>query len=144
MTNDTIKTNCLESLKIISIPLFFGEFVTWYMNSRLKKQLRNMIIWILDTTFQFKILTKYPLPQQIQNTSALILHFLYVVFTVYNVNLVAPLRDTQKATTINYVFGISKKDRGLLNDTFNFWCLTNWRRNQEWPLEFQRRKRGCK
>ena len=79
-----------------------------------------MIIWILDTTFQFKILTKYPLPQKIQNTSALILRFLYVVFTVYNVNLVAPLRDTQKATTINYVFGICEKDRGLLNDTFNF------------------------
>ena len=72
-----------------------------------------MIIWILDTTFQFKIFTKYPLPQKIQNTSAIILHFLYVVFTVYNVNLVAPLRDTQKATTINCVFGSSKKDRGL-------------------------------
>ena len=45
-------------------------------------------------------------------------NFLYFVFTTYNINLVAPLRDTQAATTTNFVWIPKKKKKGFIT-----WCL---------------------
>ena len=44
-------------------------------------------------------------------------NFLYFVFTTYNINVVAPLRDTQPATTTNFVWILTKIER------FIAWCL---------------------
>ena len=101
----------------------------------IKKQLKNLINWSRTPRITLKSWANTFF------TSARILRLLYVVFTIYNNNPLAPLKDTQPETTTNEVFWVPKrKDTILFNDDFNFRCLTNSTWNQEWHLKFQWRK----
>ena len=87
-----------------------------YRELEVKKQLKRCLFGFSTPKIGFKFWANIFFHDKLKMVH-ICPNFLFFVFTTYNIDLVVPLRDTQPATTTNFAWIVTKRER------FITWCL---------------------